>query len=163
MKRSIIVAMSENNVVGKDNGLPWKLSADLKRLKEITMGHHIIMGRKTWESLGRPLPGRVNVVITNQKNYKAEGGVVVNSLEEALTISSGDTEIFIFGGAEIFKKALPLVSKIYLTRVHAKIKGDAFFPDLNLFEWKETERHEHRADEKNQYDYTFITLERKGA
>jgi dihydrofolate reductase len=161
MIRSIIAAVSENNVVGKDNGLPWKLSADLKRLKSLTMGHHIIMGRKTWDSLGRALPGRVNVVITNRKDFRAEGAVVVNSLEEALTVSSGDTEIFIFGGAEIFRKALPLVDKIYFTRVHARIRGDAFFPDFNLFEWQETQREEHHKDDKNEYDYTFVTLERK--
>ena len=109
---SIIVAVSENNVVGKENKLPWKLSADLKRLKSLTMGHHIIMGRKTWESLGKALPGRINVVITTDKNFKAEGGVVVHSLKEAFTVSSSDDEIFIFGGGKIFKEAMPLVKKI---------------------------------------------------
>ena len=158
--RSIIVAVSENNVIGKDNGLPWKLSADLKRLKSLTMGHHILMGRKTWESLGKPLPGRTNVVITTQKDYSAPGATLVNSLEEALTVSSGDNEIFIFGGAEIFRKSLPWVNKVYLTRVHAKIDGDAFFPKLDLLEWKIVEIHDHRADDKNEYDYSFITMER---
>ncbi len=158
--RSIIVAVSENNVIGKENGLPWKLSADLKRLKALTMGHHILMGRKTWESLGKPLPGRTNVVITTQKDYSAPGATVVNSLEEALTVSGGDNEIFIFGGAEIFKKALPWVNKVYLTRVHAKIDGDAFFPKLELLEWKIVDIHDYKADEKNEYDYSFITMER---
>ncbi len=157
---SIIVAVSENNVVGKENKLPWKLSADLKRLKLLTMGHHIIMGRKTWESLGRPLPGRVNVVITSDKNYKAESGVVVHSLKEALTVSSIDDEIFIFGGGKIFKEAMPLVKKIYITMVHSIIDGDTFFPVLDMNDWKETSREDFKADEKNQYDYSFVTLER---
>ena len=157
---SIIVALSENNVVGKQNKLPWKLSADLKRLKAITMGHHLIMGRKTWESLGRPLPGRVNVVITSDKNYKAEGGIVVHSLKEALNVSSQDDEVFIFGGGIIFKEAFPIVDRIYMTRVHAYVEGDTYFPDFNLKDWKEISREDFKADEKNQYDYSFITLDK---
>ena len=160
MLRSIIVALSENNVIGRDKGLPWKLSADLKRLKDLTMGHHIIMGRKTWESLGKPLPGRIHIVITRQKDYKAPGATVVNSLEEALIMSSGDHEVFIFGGGEIFSKALPLVQKIYLTRVHAKIQGDTFFPKFDLLDWKIVSIEDHNKDEKNDYDYSFITMER---
>ncbi len=158
---SIIVALSENNVIGRENNLPWKLSADLKRLKAITMGHHLIMGRKTWESLGRPLPGRTNVVITSDKNYKAEGGVVVHSFNEALQTSAHDNEAFVFGGGKIFREALPVVTKIYMTIVHAKIDGDTFFPGLDKNEWHEVEREDFKADEKNQYDYSFITLERK--
>jgi len=103
---SIIVALSENNVVGVRNQLPWKLSADLKRVKELTMGHHIIMGRKTYESIGKPLPGRTNVIITRNKNYQAEGCVIVSSLEEAIEMSKADSEVFIFGGGEIFKEAI---------------------------------------------------------
>lgn len=158
---SIIVALSENNVVGRDNKLPWRLSADLKRLKSITMGHHLIMGRRTWESLGRPLPGRTNIVITRDKKYNAEGGVVVHSLTEALERASGDNEIFIFGGGKIFKEAMPLVEKIYMTKVHAKIDGDTFFPSLDLTAWKVSEEENFKADEKNQYDYSFITLTKK--
>lgn len=158
---SIIVAVSENNVVGKENKLPWKLSADLKRLKSLTMGHHIIMGRKTWESLGKALPGRINVVITTDKNFKAEGGVVVHSLNEALAYSSEDDEIFIFGGGKIFKEAMPLVNKIYITRVHSIIDGDTFFPVLDRSDWKEISREDFKADEKNQYNYSFVTLVRK--
>ena len=158
---SIIVAVSENNVVGKENKLPWKLSADLKRLKSLTMGHHIIMGRKTWESLGKALPGRINVVITTDKNFKAEGGVVVHSLNEALAFSSADDEIFIFGGGKIFKEAMPLVNKIYITRVHSIIDGDTFFPVLDRSDWKEISREDFKADEKNQYNYSFVTLVRK--
>ena len=158
---SIIVAVSENNVVGKENKLPWKLSADLKRLKSLTMGHHIIMGRKTWVSLGKALPGRINVVITTDKNFKAEGGVVVHSLNEALAFSSADNEIFIFGGGKIFKEAMPLVNKIYITRVHSIIDGDTFFPVLDRSDWKEISREDFKADEKNQYNYSFLTLVRK--
>ena len=158
---SIIVAVSENNVVGKENKLPWKLSADLRRLKSLTMGHHIIMGRKTWESLGRPLPGRINVIITSDKNYIAEGGVVVHSLKEAQTVSSFDDEIFIFGGGKIFKEAMPLVQKIYMTKVHSIIEGDIYFPVINMKEWNETAREDYKADEKNQYDYSFVILERR--
>jgi dihydrofolate reductase len=158
---SIIVALSDNNVVGRENKLPWRLSADLKRLRAITMGHHLIMGRKTWESLGRPLPGRTNVVITSDRNYKAEGGVVVHSLHEAIRLSSQDPEGFIFGGGKVFKEALSMVDKIYMTRVHTKLDGDAFFPALDMNEWKEIEREDHKADEKNQFDYSFITMVRK--
>lgn len=158
---SIIVALSENNVVGNNGKLPWKLSADLNRLKSLTMGHHIIMGRKTWESLGRLLPGRIHVVITNQKNYLAEGAIVVNSLEEGIQKSAGDDDVFIFGGGEIFKNALSLTDKIFMTVVHAQVDGDAFFPSLNSDDWQEVERERHVADEKNEYDFSFVTLIRK--
>ncbi len=158
---SIIVALSENNVVGNSGKLPWKLSADLNRLKSLTMGHHIIMGRKTWESLGRLLPGRIHVVITNQKNYLAEGAIVVNSLEEGIQKSAGDDDVFIFGGGEIFKNALSLTDKIFMTVVHAQVDGDAFFPSLNSDDWQEVERERHVADEKNEYDFSFVTLIRK--
>jgi dihydrofolate reductase len=118
------------------------------------------MGRKTWESLGKPLPGRIHIVITRQKDFKAPGATVVNSLEEALVMSSGDQEVFIFGGGEIFAKALPVVQKIYLTRVHAKIHGDTFFPKFDLMDWKIVSIEDHRKDEKNDFDYSFITMER---
>jgi dihydrofolate reductase len=157
---SIIVALSENNVIGRDNGLPWRLSADLKRLKALTMGHHIIMGRRTWESLGRPLRGRENVVITRDKNFVAEGATVVHSLEEALNISSADSEVFIFGGGKVFQEALPKVNKIYLTKVHTTIEGDTFFPEINKDEWTEVEKLFCTKDEKNQFDYSFITMVR---
>ena len=158
---SIIAAVSDNNVVGKNNNLPWKLSADLKRLKSLTMGHHIIMGRRTWESLGRPLPGRINVVITSNKNYSAPGGTVVGSLKEALILAADDSEAFIFGGGQLFSEALSFVDKIYLTRVHASVEGDAFFPVLNMNEWNETDSIDYKSDDKNQYDYSFVTLEKK--
>lgn len=158
---SIIVALSENNVVGVNNQLPWKLSADLKRVKGLTMGHHIIMGRKTYESIGRPLPGRVNVVISRNPDFQAAGCTRAGSLSEALTISKSDSEVFIFGGGEVFREALPMVSRIYMTKVHHRLDGDTHFPQLNPHEWEEIERAEFKADEKNEYNYSFITLERK--
>jgi dihydrofolate reductase len=155
---SIIVALSENNVVGLRNQLPWKLSADLKRVKSLTMGHHIIMGRKTFESIGRPLPGRTNVIITRNTNYKAEGCVIASSLQHALEIAVNDTEVFIFGGGEIFKEAMPLASKIYMTRVHTHLEGDTYFPEIKPFDWRIVELQEFKADEKNEFDYSFMTL-----
>lgn len=158
MQISIIVALSENNVVGVRNQLPWKLSADLKRVKSLTMGHHIIMGRKTFESIGRPLPGRTNVIITRNKNYKAEGCVIASSLQHALDIAVNDSEVFIFGGGEIFKEAMPLASKIYMTRVHTHLEGDTFFPQIKPFDWRIVELQEFKADERNEFDYSFMTL-----
>lgn len=158
---AIIVALSENNVVGIENRLPWKISADLRRVKALTMGHHILMGRKTHESIGKPLPGRTNVIISRNGNYSAEGCVIVNSLDAALELAKQDPEIFVFGGGEIFKQALPLVQKIYMTRVHTNIDGDTYFPELNPEEWQLTEEERHAADEKNEFDYSFLTYERK--
>ena len=137
---SIIAAVSDNNVIGKNNKLPWHLPEDLKRFKEVTSGHTVIMGRKTYESIGRPLPNRVNIVITRNKDFKPKGVKVVHSIEEALSLASeaGETETFIIGGAEIYKQALPLANKIYLTRINKNYKGDAYFPELGK-EWKETE------------------------
>ncbi len=160
MNISIIVALSENNVVGINNQLPWHLSADLKRVKALTMGHHLIMGRKTFESIGRPLPGRTNVIITRNKNFKAEGCVTVSSLTEALERSKDDSEVFIFGGGEIFREGLPKVTKIYMTRIHRDFEGDTHFPELNSNDWKEISRQDFNADEKNNYNYSFIDLER---
>lgn len=161
MSRSIIVALSENNVIGTGNQLPWRLSADLKRVKSLTMGHHLIMGRKTYESIGRPLPGRTNVIITRNGSYAPEGCVVVDSLPAAFEIAKSDPEVFVFGGGEIFREALPLVDKIYMTIVHCTIAGDTHFPALDAADWTETDRQEFKADEKNQYDYSFVTLTRK--
>ena len=160
MTISIIVALSENNVVGINNQLPWHLSADLKRVKSLTMGHHLIMGRKTHESIGKPLPGRTNVIITRNKNFKAEGCIVVSSLQEAFALSKNDSEVFIFGGGEIFREALPFVHKIYMTRIHHHMDGDTYFPELNPSDWKEISRQDFKADEKNNFNYSFIELEK---
>ena len=166
MKVSLIVAVSENGVIGKDNDLIWHLPNDMRFFKETTIGHHVIMGRKNFESIPhkyRPLPNRANIVITRQSYYKAEGCIVINSVEAALEIAkqNGDTEPFIIGGGQIYKIALEnnLVNRIYLTKVHHSFDGDTFFPELNT-EWKEIARIDHKADEKHSYDYDFITLER---
>ena len=164
MKVSLIVAVSENGVIGKDNDLIWHLPKDMRFFKETTMGHHVIMGRKNFESIPHkysPLPNRTNVVITRQINYKAEGCVVVNSVEAALEIAmqNGDNEPFIIGGGQIYKLALEanLVDKIYLTKIHHAFDGDTSFPKLNS-DWEEVNKVENKADEKHNYDYDFITL-----
>lgn len=152
---SIIVAVSENNVIGAGNNLPWKLSGDLQRVKKLTMGHHLIMGRKTYESIGRPLPGRTTVIISRQTNYAPEGCTVVSSLKDAIKVAEHDEEAFIFGGGEIFTQALPLTDKIYFTKVHCEVEGDTFFPALNPLEWKVIDEQSFPADEKNQFGCTM--------
>lgn len=158
---SIVVAASENFVIGAGNNLPWKLSGDLQRVKKLTMGHHLIMGRKTYESIGRPLPGRTTVIISRQKDYAPEGCIVVSSLSEALKIAATDSEPFIFGGGEIFKQAMPLADKIYFTKVHTHIEGDTHFPQIDSDYWTEVHREEFPADEKNQFACTVLTYVRK--
>lgn len=161
---SIIVATAENGVIGKDNQLLWKLSADLKQFKILTTGHSVIMGRKTFESIGRPLPNRTNIVISRQKDLILPEGVLkVNSLESAIETAknyAGNEEIFIIGGGNVYEQALKITDKIYLTEVKASIEGDAFFPALNIDEWKETARISHQKDEKNEYDFDFVELVR---
>ena len=166
MKASLIVAVSRNGVIGKDNDLIWSLPKDMRFFKETTMGHHVIMGRKNFESIPHkysPLPNRTNVVITRQANYTAEGCVVVNSVEAALEIAkeNGDTEPFIIGGGQIYKLALEanLVDKIYLTRIHHTYEGDTFFPEL-ANQWQETERIDCKSDEKHAHDYSFLTFKK---
>ncbi|MGB5990058.1 MAG: dihydrofolate reductase [Marinifilaceae bacterium] len=159
MKVSIIVAAAENNAIGKDNQLICRLSADLKRFKSLTMGHHIIMGRKTYESIGRPLPGRRSVIISRNKDYKQEGCVVVHSLEEAFAICN-DEEVFVIGGGEIYNQAFPLASNLYLTRMNSHIEGDTFIPEVKASEWNEVFREDLQKDEKNECDYSFINYER---
>ncbi len=163
MNISIVVAVAENGVIGKDNTLLWKLSADLKRFKEITMGHHMIMGRKTFDSIGKPLPGRISVVISTNPSLKIEGAIVVNSLEAAIKIAqdAGDTEACIIGGGQIYTLSLGLATKIYYTEVALKPEGDTFFPELDKSIWKETARQECKADEKNECDYVFVDYVRK--
>lgn len=160
MDISIIVAMDKNNVIGKDNDLPWRLSADLKHFKAITMGKPIVMGRKTYESIGRPLPGRKNIVMTRSSNFVAEGCTVVNSLDEAMQEAGNAEEIMIMGGAGLYEQMLEHASRLYLTEVHAEVEGDVYFPELDRGEWKELERDAHSADEKNELDYSFVVLDR---
>ncbi len=164
---STVVAMSQNNVIGKDGGLPpWRLPKDFKRVKDLTQGHHIIMGRRTFESLGgQPLPKRTNVVITRKMNYTSEyeNVVVLNSLDKALNYVKGsnDEEPFIFGGEEIYKMALPYIQKIYLTIVHDTFNGDAFFPELNPDEWSTVEEEMFSKDDRHSHNYSFLTLVRQ--
>ncbi len=159
-KLSIIVAISENNAIGKNNQLLWHLPADLKHFKEITTGNTIIMGRKTYDSIGKPLPNRRSIVITRNADLKIEGAEVVTSLSAAIALCKADKEAFIIGGAEIYQAALPFTTHIHLTRVHQHYEADAFFPPLNPTAWKEINSVSYPADEKNNVAYTFSTLER---
>jgi len=166
MKLSLLAALSTNNVIGRDNQVPWRLSTDLKRLKAMTLGHHVIMGRKTYESVGRPLPGRTNLVITRQEGYAPAGVTVVHSLEEAIRIAmhSGDEEAFVLGGAEIYQQAMHRADRMYLTRVHAEVEGDTVFPDFDdVSEWQLTDAEHFDADEKNELPFSFLTYERAAA
>ena len=156
---ALVVAMAENRVIGKENKLIWHLPADLKFFKNLTTGHPIIMGRKTYESIGKPLPNRTNIIITRQADFTAEGCLVAHSLTEALMMAQQlDSDIFVIGGAEIYKQAMFLADTIYLTEVHHTFEGDTFFPEIDSVLWHETSREEHKADEKNPYDHAFVTL-----
>lgn len=159
---SIIVAMDEKRGIGYRNRLPWRISSDLTRFKKLTMEHHVIMGRKTFESIGKILPGRTMIVITRNDRYKASGCLVAHSLDEALQIAknNGDDEAFIIGGAAVYKAALPLANRIYLTRVHAETPTDTFFPEINESVWHEIQQSNHPVDTKNQYPTTFSVLNR---
>ena len=163
MIRSIIVAKSENNVIGKDNDLVWKMPADLKHFRSTTTGHFIVMGRKTLEATEKPLPGRTSIVITRQKDFRAEGCLVVHSLEEAYELGRKyrQEEVFILGGGEIYKQAMESADKIYLTEIRETFEGDTYFPEVDPEVWEETSRVEHKADEKNPHDYTFVEYERR--
>lgn len=166
MKLSLIVAAAENGVIGKDNQMPWHLPEDLKYFKRITMGKPVVMGRKTFESIGKPLPGRPNIVITRNTAYKAEGVDVLHDLSSAeahcedLAIFEDFGEIMVIGGAELYRQALPEVDRIYLTRIHAEIEGDTSFPDLEESSWKVTSEERFGSDDKNPYDYSFLVLDR---
>ncbi len=160
MEISIIVATSKNNVIGKEGGIPWHLSSDLKRFKALTTGHPIVMGRRTFESIGRPLPGRRNIVISNSVNA-IDGCDIMKSVDELLNDKSLDGKVFIIGGGEIYKQFLPYAKNVYLTEVETEIAdGDTFFPDLNPMEWIEVGRESHEADEKNDFNYSFVDYER---
>jgi len=154
---TIIVAASENNIIGNDNKLIWHLSNDLKRFKELTIGHHVIMGRKTFESMPRSLPNRTNVIVTRKKDYLAENAIVTNSLHEALSVASEDSQPFIIGGGEIYKIAMNICDRIELTRVHHHFEGDTSFPEIDKSKWIESNRILNKKDDKHDYDFTFIT------
>lgn len=158
---SMVVAISENNGIGKNNQLLWHLPADLKHFKEITTGHTIIMGRKTYESIGKALPNRRNIVVTRNTGLTLPGVEVKHSLPEALSSCAEEKEVFIIGGAEIFNQSLAHTNKIYLTRVHQNFAADTFFPDIDPTKWEESQIESHEPDEKNAIGYTFSVLESK--
>lgn len=158
---SLVVAVGDDYVIGKDNKLIWHLPADLKFFKNVTMGHHMIMGRKTFESIDKPLPGRTSVVVTRNSELKLPEGVLkASDLREAIALCGNDPEICIIGGAQIFKEALPLADRIYLTKIHHHFEGDVYFPEPDPGVWKEVKREDFSPDEKNLYSYSFCQLEK---
>ncbi|WP_375767573.1 dihydrofolate reductase [Archangium gephyra] len=159
MRISAIVAMATNRCIGRDNTLPWRLPADLKRFKQLTMGHTLVMGRKTYESIGRPLPGRKTVVVTRQRNYAPEGVQVAHSLEQALELARGDDEAFIAGGADLYRQALAHVRRLYLTRIGQDYEGDTFFPEVDLSGWRLISEEHHPAT-ATEPPFSFLTYER---
>ena len=165
MTISIVAAVASNRVIGRGNTVPWRLSTDLKRLKALTMGHPVIMGRKTFETLPQPLPGRTNIVVTRDGNYHPPDGVLVASTaERALELAAGDGEVFILGGAQIYAQLLHRADRMYLTEVHADIEGDTLFPDFDdVVEWRLDDREDHEADERNEYPFSFLLYVRAGS
>ena len=162
VRPSLIVAVARNGVIGKDGQLPWRLPDEMRHFKQTTMGHHVIMGRKTWESLPRPLVGRTNVVLTRDPQYRAPGAIVVHDLQRALDLAAeaSDEEPFVIGGEAVYVQALPLARRIYLTEVEVEVDGDAAFPSLEQRDWVETSRDEHPADERHAHAFVRRVLER---
>ena len=156
---SIIVAMAKNRVIGADNKLPWHLSADLKRFKALTMGHHIIMGRRTFESIGRILPGRTSIVVTRDKSYRPAGLTIAHGVNDALALGTGDDEIFVIGGEQLYRDALPLADRIYLTEIDREFEGDRFFPEMEPAAWRLISRESFRDDAAG-FAYALSTLDR---
>ena len=167
MKVSLIVAMSENRVIGRENQMPWHLPDELKYFKQVTMGKPLVMGRNTFESIGKPLPGRPNIVVTRNPDYDADGVSVVSCIEDALELAEqlterdANAEVMIIGGAQVFAMTLPLADRLYLTEVHATINGDVFFPEFPRDQWRLVARDEHAIDARNPYAYSVMVLERR--
>jgi len=161
MRISIIAAMSANRAIGLENRLPWNLPDDLKRFKALTMNHHIVMGRKTYDSIGKPLPGRDTVIVTRNMDYAVPGCVAVNSLDAALTVSFSDAEVFFVGGADLYRQVLPIANRIYLTEIRRVFDGDAFFPEFDMRQWSETSREQHRTEGDNGFEYHYVIYDRK--
>ena len=162
---TIIAAIANENALGKDNDLIWHLPADLKRFKKVTSGHHILMGRNTFESIGKPLPNRTTVIITRNNDYKADGCIVVDSIEKAIEVAKNDEHIFIIGGAQIYKQVIEnnLADELDITQVHHSFDADVYFPEIDLNIWEETTRENFSADEKNKYNYSFINYKKRKA
>jgi dihydrofolate reductase len=167
MKLALIAAVAENGIIGRNNKLPWYLPEDLKYFKRVTLGKPVVMGRKTWDSIGRPLPGRTNIVVSRQPDLAIEAVHVVADLRSALQLAEsiglidGCDELMVIGGSELYSLALPLAQRLYLTEVHAQVTGDASFPDWSREEWAETCRERHRASETNPFDYSFVVYDRR--
>lgn len=163
MKVSLIVAAAENNVIGRENDLPWKLPDDMRFFVRTTKGHHILMGRKNLQSFGKLLPNRVNILLTRDKNFHFEGAVIFHELNEAIKYAreAGEEELMVIGGGEIYRQCLPIADQVYLTRVHAQIEGDTYFPELLEKEWELKSEDYHPKDEKHNYAFTFQTFLRK--
>lgn len=163
---AVIVAAAENGVIGRNNALPWHLPEDLRYFKRVTLGKPIVMGRKTFESIGRPLPGRTNIVISRQPGYAPDGVHVVSGLDDALELAEeialidGVTELMVIGGAEIYRAAIPRAQRLYLTEVHAEVEGDALLPEVDWSQWRELSRESWPASEANPYSYSFVVFER---
>ena len=159
---TVIAAIATNNALGKDNDLIWHLPADLKRFKKVTTGHYIVMGRNTFESIGRPLPNRTTIIITRNKNYFKEGCLIANSLEQAIEMSKEEAQVFIIGGAQIYKETIAknLAQQLDITLVHKDFEADVYFPEIDAKIWKEVARENFKADEKNKLDYSFITYQK---
>jgi dihydrofolate reductase len=160
VKLAIIVAVAENGVIGSGNQLPWRLPDDLKRFKALSLGKPIVMGRKTYDSIGRPLPGRLNIIVSRRGDLRIEGCTIVSSLADAIAAAGNVEEIVIVGGADIYRQVLPQVQTIHLTRVHATVPGDVYFPELAPDQWREVATEYHPADERHAHAFTFSTLER---
>ena len=158
---SLIVAMDEQHGIGKAGKLPWRLSSDLKRFRELTMGHHLIVGRKTFESIGKPLEGRQMIVVTRDESFNPSGCIVSHSIEAAFGVAQarGESEVFVIGGAELYAQTVGFADRIYLTEVHARVDADTFFPEFSPDSWIEKQSIHQQSDEKNQYDFTFKLLE----
>ena len=161
MKRSLVVAVARNGVIGRDNALPWRLPADMAHFKRVTMGHPIVMGRRTWESIGKPLAGRKNIVVTHQPDYQAPGCTVVHSLEEAWSAAGDADEVCVIGGTTLFEESLPLADRIHLTEVEAEVEGDTLLPPFDRGEWDEREVQRHPADARHAYPFRILVLERR--
>jgi dihydrofolate reductase len=161
MKISFVVAMASNRVIGLNNQMPWHLSADLKKFKKITMGSPILMGRLTYESIGRPLPGRTNIIISRNPSYSQPGCLVFNDIEKALESCRGSDEVFVIGGSHIFKSMLPIADTLYLTQIHKEFPGDTFFPEIDADQWVEVEREDIDNDPDVSFSYSFLKLEKR--
>jgi dihydrofolate reductase len=161
MLRSLVVAVAANGVIGRDNQLPWKLPDDMAYFKKVTMGHPVVMGRRTWESIGKALPGRVNIVVTRQRDYEAPGCIVVDSLDAAWDAAGDAAEVSVIGGTTLFAETLPIADRIHLTEVQADVAGDTWFPEFDRGQWRETEVARHAPDGRHAYPFRIVVLDRK--